>query len=167
MNFNLNLPSFDGFSDSSAIQQLRGYLSLLNDQLRYLMINIDEENLSSSFKESLDTTSQNAAYAKNKADYLGESLSQVLPVTDTLSLDDSSRLVLSNALSGLKVNGTITLADENSEKYISLDDMGCMIFKTRQSSLPFCLDLSKNNDNYVLTVYGKNGVIAGKIPLTV
>lgn len=74
---NITLPTLSEVSDKQNMEQIRGYLATLHDQLRYMMLNIDTDNLSDSLSKTIFTASENAEYSKNELDSMKESIVSV------------------------------------------------------------------------------------------
>ena len=79
---NITLPTLSEVSDKQNMEKIRGYLATLHDQLRYMMLNIDMDNLSDSLSETIFNASENAEYSKNELASMKES---VVSIDNTLS----------------------------------------------------------------------------------
>ncbi len=138
MHFNLTLPEFDGLSDKSSLQQIKGYLTVLNEQLRYMMLNIDEDNFSGSFSDSL------------------VDISKVKEMIETLE----------NNVKELDQKVTrLSLSLGQKEKRLLLDSNGNLLFDTGFGDTPFSLGISYSGDIGYLTAYDKDGKIIGSASL--
>jgi len=77
MQFNLTLPSFSDIEKSSELESIKGYLSTLHDQLRYMMLNIDTENLSSPLNETINNAAHTADQAQSSIVKMQDGLSEI------------------------------------------------------------------------------------------
>ena len=137
MHFNLALPDFDGLSDASALQQIKGYLTVLNEQLRYMMLNIDEDNLSGSLSESLGNVSN-----------AGEIISSFEKILS--ALDEKVNRISQNI-------GAIG----EKEKRLLLDADGKLHFDTGFGDMPFSFGVTSDEDGAYLAVYDTDGKMLG------
>ncbi|MBR5322169.1 MAG: hypothetical protein IKU48_01305 [Clostridia bacterium] len=71
---NITLPTLEEISDKNNAEKIRGYLATLHDQLRYMMLNIDTDNLSDGLKNTITDASENAEFSKNGVTELKESI---------------------------------------------------------------------------------------------
>ncbi len=85
MLFNISLPSLSDISDKQNAEKIRGYLATLHDQLRYMMLNIDTENLSDSLSNTITTASDNAEFSKNNVISLGDKMTTVSQTADKIN----------------------------------------------------------------------------------
>ncbi len=85
---NITLPTLEEISDRNNAEKIRGYLATLHDQLRYMMLNIDTDNLSDGLKTTISDASENAEFSKNNVLQLKESI---------VSLDNSISKVTQSA----------------------------------------------------------------------
>lgn len=141
MHFNLTLPDFEGLSDASALQQIKGYLTVLNEQLRYMMLNIDEDNLSGSLSESLGNMSN-----------VSEIISSFEKVIS--ALDEKVTRISQNV-------GAIG----EKEKRLLLDAEGKLLFDTGFGDMPFSLGVTSDENGSCLAVYNTDGNMIGSLEL--
>ena len=71
---NITLPTLEEISDKNNAEKIRGYLATLHDQLRYMMLNIDTDNLSDGLKNTISDASENAEFSKNNVLQIKESI---------------------------------------------------------------------------------------------
>ncbi len=92
MNFNISLPSLSDTLDKQNAEKIKGYLATLHDQLRYMMLNIDTENLSDELATTIKNSSEYAKEAKESIFMFGEKLSKITQTTDKINfiLEDGS-----------------------------------------------------------------------------
>ena len=83
--FNITLPDLSDISDKQNLEKIKGYLATLNDQLRYMMLNIDEENLSDSLSDTIKTAEKTSSEAKISLVRLGERISKVTQTADKIN----------------------------------------------------------------------------------
>ena len=85
MLFNISLPDLSDISDNQNIDKIRGYLATLNDQLRYMMMNIDEDNLSQSLSDTINTSAEYTAQLKESIVRLGDNISSLNQTAEKIS----------------------------------------------------------------------------------
>lgn len=85
---NITLPTLSDINDKQNNQKIMGYLATLHDQLRYMMLNIDTENLSEGLNKTIDTASSDAQTAKKEVESVKESI---------ISIDESLSAVTQTA----------------------------------------------------------------------
>ncbi len=85
MFLNITLPDLSEISDKQNIEKIRGYLATLNDQLRYMMLNIDEDNLSENLSSTINTTAKQALETKDSVIRIDENLSKVSQTADKIN----------------------------------------------------------------------------------
>lgn len=66
MNLDISLPSLSEINDRQNLEKIKGYLSSLNDRLTYMLLNIDSENLSDGLALTIQSSAENADFAKEK-----------------------------------------------------------------------------------------------------
>ncbi len=110
---NITLPTFEEISDKANAEKIRGYLATLHDQLRYMMLNIDTDNLADSLKTTISDASENAEFSKNNVLQLkesvvslGNSISSVTQSADKINWlikdgTDSTNFTLTNRTASL------------------------------------------------------------------
>lgn len=165
MFFNISLPDLSKSSDKQNVEAIRGYLATLNDQLRYMMLNIDEENLSDDLVNVIKT-----AYLLTTQWRLGEYLNgQMLGegtiTPDKIAVDSNSRTNLAGNPNGINVSYGVNISGENGSALLYVNDLGMLTLKQSNNSLPFSLVLSYENEEYNLTLYNQAGDAVGKIPI--
>lgn len=74
---NITLPTFEEISDRNNAEKIRGYLATLHDQLRYMMLNIDTDNLSDGLKTTISDASENAEFSKNNVLELNKDVTKI------------------------------------------------------------------------------------------
>ncbi|MBR6682501.1 MAG: hypothetical protein IKL40_05910 [Clostridia bacterium] len=141
MHFNLTLPDFDGLSDASALQQIKGYLTILNEQLRYMMLNIDEDNLTGSLSESLGNVSNTQELIRSFEKTIS-------------SLDERVTHISQNMGSFVE-----------KEKKLLLDDEGRLHLDTGFGNIPFSLGIINGDNGSCLAVYNSDGNMIGSLEL--
>ncbi len=89
---NIKLPTLEEISDKNNAEKIRGYLATLHDQLRYMMLNIDTDNLSDSLNTTISDASENAEFSKNNVLQLkksivglGDSISSITQTADKIN----------------------------------------------------------------------------------
>lgn len=142
MRFNLTLPSFDGLSDESSIGQIKGYLTVLNEQLRYMMLNIDEDNLSGALGDAVGNVA-------NAGKLIGE-------LNEKVTLMEKSISRLGEKLSDI----------EGKTSRITLLDNGSLTVDTGLGYTPLSFGITGDEGTYVLTVYGDSGNALGCVELS-
>ncbi len=74
---NITLPTLEEISDKNNAEKIRGYLATLHDQLRYMMLNIDTDNLSDGLKTTISDASENAEFSKNNVIELNKDVTEL------------------------------------------------------------------------------------------
>lgn len=70
----IKLPTMEQLSDRANAESIKSYLASLNDRLRYMMLNVDHENLSEGLSTTIKDASDNADTAIKEVEYIKESL---------------------------------------------------------------------------------------------
>ena len=172
MQLNVSPPDFSNNDDRYSTEKIKGYLSSLQNQLSHMLLNIEEDNLSDNFLNTIKT----AANTAEKINWLisNNSTSDSLFLTDSavssllgslkklglksiLPTDKDGNIDLSPDLSsnntGLNVGKKITFSSKNEKNNIYINSYGNLVFDTAKNSLPFSLALNYNDTGYFLEVF--------------
>lgn len=82
---NITLPTLEEIRDKNNAEKIRGYLATLHDQLKYMMLNIDTDNLSDTLNTTISTSSQGVTDLKESVIQLDESMSVLSQAADKIS----------------------------------------------------------------------------------
>ncbi len=102
--FDITLPELSDISDRQNLEKVSGYLATLNEQLRYMMLNLDKDNLSDSFASTIDTAVSNS-----------EKISWIIKDGDSESnftLTDNAISLISDSVN---INGSVSFSDLKDE----------------------------------------------------
>lgn len=116
---NITLPTLEEISDKNNAEKIRGYLATLHDQLRYMMLNIDTDNLSDGLKTTISDASENAEFSKNNVIELNKDVSDLNSnVSDLNSNVSDLNDGVSNLNNGVnQLNGEVYQIKENILTY--------------------------------------------------
>lgn len=84
MQLNLTLPTFSEATDKQNAEKIRGYLATLHDQLRYMMLNIDTDNLSDGLSQTITNASETAERSKESIIKLEDKISAVTQTAEKI-----------------------------------------------------------------------------------
>ena len=82
---NITLPTLEDIQNKNNAEKIRGYLATLHDQLRYMMLNIDTDNLSDSLNTTISNSSQGVTDLKKSVVQLDESMSLLSQTADKIN----------------------------------------------------------------------------------
>ncbi|MBE6718058.1 MAG: hypothetical protein E7574_02220 [Ruminococcaceae bacterium] len=85
MQLNVTLPSLSEISDRHNFEKIKGYLAILHDQLQYIMLNIDDDNLSDSLSQTINTAYDNAKLANETIISLDDKLSKTTQTAEKIN----------------------------------------------------------------------------------
>ena len=80
------IPSFSESSEKQNYESIKGYLVTLNNQLQHMLLNIDEENLSDSLLQTINSAFENANYAVKKIAYLDDKIAKLTQTAEKTTL---------------------------------------------------------------------------------
>ena len=164
MLFNIPLPDVNS-SNKSDFNSIKGYLSALNDQLRFLMVNIDEENLSENLLNNIKSTSnaiKNWALG-NQID--GNKLADGTVPANKLPVDNMQRNDLTSNPYGLSIGKELSMNSNGEICSIGINPNGLLSFSQGADTVPFSLALFKSDDQYFFYLVNSEGRIIGTIPV--
>ena len=85
MQLNITLPTLSEISDKQNYNKIKGYLETLHNQLQYMMVNIEDDNLSDNLSETISTAYQTANLAKETTVLIDDKLSKVSQTADKIN----------------------------------------------------------------------------------
>jgi len=85
MQLNITLPSLSDISDKQNYNKIKGYLETLHNQLQYMMVNIEDDNLSDNISDTINTAYQTANLTKETTVLLDDKLSKVSQTADKIN----------------------------------------------------------------------------------
>ena len=85
MQLNITLPSLSEISDKQNYNKIKGYLETLHNQLQYMMVNIEADNLSDNLSKTINTAYQTANLAKESTVLIDDKLSKVSQTADKIN----------------------------------------------------------------------------------
>ncbi|MBQ7968469.1 MAG: hypothetical protein IJ292_01420 [Clostridia bacterium] len=165
MLFNNPLPDINAFSKDGDLNLIKGYLSALNDQLRFFMVNIDEENLSENLRNSIKNSSSAVKKWSAGEKINGNELADGTVSPTKLPVDSLQKNDLSSNPYGLNIGKELSLNRDDKICNITVTKNGLLYFSQGADSVPFSLALLKNNGQYFFYLVDSEGRIIGTIPL--
>ena len=164
MLFNVPLPDGNEFSKNGDFNSIKGYLSALNDQLRFLMVNIDEENLSENLLNTINRSSSAVQSWSMGENIDGNKLADHSIAPNKLPVDSMQKNDLSSNPFGLNIGKELSLNMGDTVCGISVNGDGLLSFSQGANTVPFSLALFKNEGQYFFYLVDSDGNIIGSLP---
>lgn len=165
MLFNIPLPDNNNFLKNGEMNSIKGYLSALNDQLRFLMVNIDEENLSENLLNTIKYSSSAVRNWSLGNNIDGDKIADHSLNPAKLPIDSMQKNDLSSNPFGLNIGKELSLNRDDKNCNIAVNTNGLLSFSQGASSIPFSLALFKNDDRYFFYLVNSDGNIIGSLPI--